>query len=835
MLYLNRLNVVSFASRPMCFIQSLALALLLVTAPVQATSDRGKMAGVMAAIQLLLDSTEPPIPRPQGRSVKLGLNGLANQDYSVNNNEDFFVEFDLQRQSTELCFNLSANRSFSTGNVTLELNGKPVSVRLGENCFKVNVSQQREINYLVLKVNVPGLQLSVSTAELQSVNQSQLTLSRLLRSEWNDRAVRKVLKIFAFGGHATDSQIRVWADMRPTDAIQEMLNFSEHNLKLSPLAPGEKYTEVASAHGKFGDFLEYIGSGSSNIPIPVDNRDALGINGYRFDSTFNRMVVMRGLNPFRQRIGFWETNYHLAVNLDADVSRRQMVRYYDDIMEAHEARLPYHRVISVAAKSAAAAMQYGHRRNRWIIRDGEVICECNQDLAREIHQLYYGIFGVNDPNHEDVTIPETAKMLTNMRVEYIDIEGFGFSTEVDFNYSPGYGNEPDGSYHHKGDVNILGRTISGVNASVKIDNLMPISILHPESLANLPVMIIEGLADNNLNESRKNSLRRAWAAMGPNKNFLAFIHAYALSDMFHSSQQLKYMTSFERAYYVANKSNIDNLEAFLSNDYVSGGGVAGREIEDVMRGDNASEAFRPLHNVFGGQTAAEAADSAVAFEKNYNRSATQQSYQFRNSMSVVCEGCDQGSAWEKDWSKVIPRPGSGYTANYVAAWLWRHVFGSLDHYSSLERAHLLSILGSDRELSDRNYQLDDQFVYYDLNSLLCMRDDRLQDGENNNSLTTLMSFDSWRRYCRLGDDGYEDYSPVEVAAFNRVFNGADLANSQSDPFPYLRGLIEELAVQQIEFDSTNDITRRRANERVQAALAFMFATPFIFAEGDNNE
>ncbi|MSR14030.1 MAG: hypothetical protein EXR86_05570 [Gammaproteobacteria bacterium] len=51
---------------------------------------------------------------------------------------------------------------------------------------------------------------------------------------WDTTAVRKVMRTFAFGGHASDAQIKIWADTLPSVAITEMLNFTEHNLLLSP-------------------------------------------------------------------------------------------------------------------------------------------------------------------------------------------------------------------------------------------------------------------------------------------------------------------------------------------------------------------------------------------------------------------------------------------------------------------------------------------------------------------------------------------------------------------------------------------------------------------------
>lgn len=77
------------------------------------------------------------------------------------------------------------------------------------------------------------------------------------------------------------------------------------------------------------------------------------------------MITVRGLNPFRQRIWFWETNDHMAVNLDAGEKRRQMAVYLDLIVQAHEAELPYKDIIGSTEKSAAITMQHGRRRNQW--------------------------------------------------------------------------------------------------------------------------------------------------------------------------------------------------------------------------------------------------------------------------------------------------------------------------------------------------------------------------------------------------------------------------------------------------------------------------------------
>ena len=804
---------------------STILAFLLAFAvanPVKAQTSEDQLNAVLAVITNYLLEVS---------GFELELNELRANPQTVTTSAD--ATFSGQAENIEFCFVVAKNTGYQGGDLTITINGSPLSgsnsVTEGENCFVIPTNLQQAENVITFTANNGAVLLSF--VGIGSASQSWLGLPSLVRSSWDERAVRKVLKIFAFGGHATDAQIDTWSYMFPQDAIAEMLNFDQHNRKLSPLAPGERYTEPATSHGTMQAFYEYIESPGSDIPIPVDDRESLGLDGWRFDSTYSRMIAMRGLNPFRQRIGFWETNYHLAVNRDAGVSRRQMARFYDNIMQAHEDRLPYHRVMAVAAKSAAPAMQYGHRRNEWVRRwvNGEriYVFQGNQDFAREIHQLYFGIFGVDDPAaHEDVTIPNTALMLTDMRVPYIN--DFGFALDVTFGTEDHYRDEFIAEY---GPLNILGQTITGVDASAKIDNLFEISNLHAESLLNLPIMIISVLADDNLNETRRNQLRAAWAALGTNKDFLTFIHAYATSQMFHSPDQFKYLTSFERAYYLANKFNIDNIEAFFSND-----NRVGREIDDVMESDNANEVFRPLHNVFGGQNSLEASDSAVAFEKNYNRTATQEGWQFQNALPVECSECDQGQPWKKDWSKVIPAKDGGYPADYVAEWLWEHVVGNFDNYTTLERAHLLAILGAKRGQNNQGteewWELDDRNVFFDINSLLCIRADRIDDGETNNSLSSMMAYDSWRDYCRNGDDGHTNYSPSEIAAFAFSFTGQDIESGNSQPLPFLRGLLDELAVTQVDLNSNNEIMRRRANESVQAALAFIFATPFIFAEGE---
>lgn len=775
-----------------------------------------KMAAVMAVIDyLLLSDREKPIPQPSGTRFEIEKGDRIGGPTSVIAGQPIFFEFPLQNEGVEFCLNVFANPL----HYVIEINGKAVTTTRGrDNCFQVPEHQQRLINYVSIRVLNPTLELRLYGVGLETSNPVHLGLPRTTRGTWDERAVRKVLKIFAFGGHATDGQIQDWADMDALAAIRQMLTFDEHNLKLSPLTDGEKYDDSANMGGTLFEWANFIGSASSNIPIPLDNRASLGLDGFNFDDGFNRMVTVRGLNPFRQRIGFWETNYHLATNFSAGVSRHQMARYYDLIMQAHEAGLPYHEVMGVAAKSAAVAEQYGHDRNQWRYDRNldEFVLRGNDDFGREIHQLFYGIFGVDDPNHENVTIRETSKMLTDMPI--FDLDG-----DPDDGVIVNFGT----TYHHLDPLTILGQSISGANASEKIDNLMPVSIEHPESLKNLPVMIIQVLADDNLSEGGRNLLRSSWASMGVGqKNFLTFIQAYAISNLLHSSQHIKYLTSHERALYLANKNNIDNIEAYFGG--ASYDGRAGRSVGGVIGQDNAGDIFRPLHNVFGGQTGAEAADSALVFENNFDRQTRDEG---NNSRAIVmCDTCDLGGPWEKSWPKVLPAASDGkYYVKDIAPWLWNHAVGSMDNYTELERAHLYSILGAARiELGDN----DDGDRSHDFNLLTCIiADYQVTENTTNVPIIDILNNDdgSWDDYCNRYDDG-GGYQPHEVAALNGALTGSDIENDM-----VIQSVLTQLGEQELRFSETQgfengDDVRKHARERVNSALGFIFTTPFVFVE-----
>ncbi len=593
--------------------------------------------------------------------------------------------------------------------------------------------------------------------------------------EWNETSVRKVLNTLAYGGQATDAQISDWSAMDPQQAVVEMLTFDPVNDQLSPVSITDHYSGPTAEQTTFWNFSEYLSSDASNLPIPYANRDRFSLDKWDFEGTWIRMVTTRGLNPFRQKIGFWETNYHMATNLNTEVNRHQMARYYDDILQAHENDRPYEEVIGVAALSAAVATQYEHRHNYWDPVNNEF--HGNEDFAREIHQLFFGIRGDQDPlgvdHHEEVTIKETAKALTDMRVDYSHTlerypEVVTFGT--------------DEHYPSSLNLDILGQQIAGSTAKERIENLVPYSIEHIESLENLPVKIIAGLFDDNLDQYEIDLIRNAWAGMYP-KNLLEFVRAYATSTLFHSQNRIKYWTSFDRHVMVANKMSLNNTEALI----------------DLYDADgfnrDAVEAFRPSHNVFGGQTGLEAAESQVVFQNNYNN-VTRDYWRFYRT---DCDDCDNGGPWVKDWASAIPtNTQDEYKITDVARWLWQHFIGDgWRNYGPLERAHLHSLLGSKRDLA----------------LLLAIRDVRLNDSNPNNNGVTLQDLES-------------DYnSAVDQQMIQYPYTRNDVVNT-----PYIVDLVNELGQRTLLLDSIDIDERETANERIGQAVNFIIGTPFIFAQ-----
>ena len=485
---------------------------------------------------------------------------------------------------------------------------------------------------------------------------------------WDEAAVRQVLHTFAFGGHASDAQIRTWADMSPRTAIDEILVLTPTHAKLS--AP-QADDDIGAHNASLETLAAHFASDAPRNRIApqfreffrTDNR----VQGIAPDLTWSLGSVLRGVNPIRMRLGFFETNYHLAVHQTlGNVNDAQMLRYFDDIVGGVANGERYDEVLATASVSAAIAMQYGHHRNVYI--NGQF--SGNEDFAREFHQLFFGIFGTADPReHEEVTIKNTARALSGIRLF--------FTANGQLTAQPNYSSE----LHDPNDLRILGATISGATAPEKLRRLAAVAITHPESEANLPVILVAGLADDALDAARTAALQRGWRAM-ERKDLLRFLRDYAISPLFHDPRRVKRLNSFERHLLAVNLMLLDNAEVFT-------------DLYDYRRfTEEGAEPFKPANNVFGGQRGTDAAASSAVFRSALNRSVQQW-----QRFAIPAYEQPLVGAKEKDWGSVAPRDADGrHRAGTVARWLWqRFIADGHRHYGALERAQLLSLLvaGSD--------------------------------------------------------------------------------------------------------------------------------------------
>ncbi len=528
-------------------------------------------------------------------------------------------------------------------------------------------------------------QCSVAGAASASNSTDTVTPYTISDAAWDETAVRQVLHVFALGVFASDSQITAWADMSPGDAIAQMLTFDTVNGRLSSNTGDTP--EIARSNGTLRCLCGLFSVASQDNPVPSDERAGFRVDEYdAVARTWATAARVRGLNPVRQRIGFFETNYHLAISSNSGVTNRQMAAYYDGIMNDLARNLPYEVVLTNASLTAAVARQYNHRNNVYV--DGKF--SGNEDFGREYHQLFFGILGDYDDAfvgamadyHELVTIPNTARALTDMRVP----------DDVETSDTIRLGT----AEHWQGTLDILQVANTGSNARERFDQLAPTTIAHPESLANLPVNMIRMLADDLLDPSssdpgvleRVATVRAIWAGM-PQKSLLEFLRKYAISSAFHHPGRVKFWTSIERNLLVDNLTTLTNREVY-TDVYSPRSWMSN---EDVA-------IFRPSHDVFGGQTGLEAANTADVFRNAYNRSV--ESYWSLTRVSVDRNGLPY---WRKDWGEVVPRGDQGeFRVRTTAEWLWqRYMADGLANFGPIERAHLYAILASGTDLA---YWLD---------------------------------------------------------------------------------------------------------------------------------
>jgi len=512
---------------------------------------------------------------------------------------------------------------------------------------------------------------NLSTNDVIDSNIDNSSLEFVALTSWDEVAVRKILHLFAYGSFAKDSQIATWAEMNPTLAIDEMLTLSHTNQKISPSQSSDKLHKNRNMLA-----LSEFWSGDSSLnQTPADDKKYFIKTNWSSPSfLWTSSVNRRGLNPFREKIGLFETNYHLVANRSVGVYPQVLINYYDSILDGLAKNLPYDEVLASASSSAAIAYQYGHNRNKF--ENGKF--RGNEDFAREFHQLFFGILGEDDSDyHEFYSIRNTAKALTGIVASWHSEENGGPDVEASY----------DSSIHYPSSLEILKTDINGSNAKEKMFNLSKVGIEHKESLDNLPIMIIRNLADDNLNEQKIAKLRYNWAKM-ESKNLLEFLKKYATSQMFHSSDRFKFYSSIDRNMLILNKMTLTNEESYLK--YYNPYWILGSE--DVTP-------FEPIHDVFGHQSSLEASDSPSVFQVAYNR-ATKDVWYFVQSYRSDSDDKDK-IIWEKDWSKTVPKSESGdYVVSDVASWLWNYMIADGGkNFGSLEKAHIYSLLASGTDLA----------------------------------------------------------------------------------------------------------------------------------------
>ncbi|MDX2427744.1 MAG: DUF1800 family protein [Xanthomonadales bacterium] len=537
------------------------------------------------------------------------------------------------------------------------------------------------------------------------------TLNDVRPRHWDESHVRRVLAAFAYGGLASDAQIDTWSRMRPRHAVAEILTFDSVNNKLSPPEAGDDTSlhcgSLASLQAFWSSDDPYnmmkYGDRSRYAVLNANNR----LSTSNLQRTWVKAISTRGCNPFLHKMALYITNYHASISVEK--TRAGLIRdYYDRIAAALSNSGDFIDVMTVAATDAALARAYGHRLSKYYNRTE--VFKGTDDFAREFHQLLFRINGTteNTVYHEDTTIEHTAWMLTGMNVDR-NQGAYGSPDKVDWyigpiDFSDHYDdytkprNLRNTSLHYHGNtgedscLEILHSTICGDNAGEKIAELARVAAEHSESMANVPVTIIDFFADDNLDANKIKAIRGTWAEA--DYNLLKFIRKYAASTAFHNTNTFKYRTAFDRNLLVQNKNTLDNEEAF------------GRDLFDSpfarMR-DQGAVIFDPAHDVFGGQTGFQAANNRYLFRDAYWSNVAKSTFLLDISDTYTLDpGVDAAVyKWQKDWGSVIPVNANGeYVVADVAEWLWNHFIGDGGkNFDPIARAQVHALLADNRDFA----------------------------------------------------------------------------------------------------------------------------------------
>lgn len=602
-------------------------------------------------------------------------------------------------------------------------------------------------------------------------------------TSWNETQVRKVLHAFSYGGPASDAQITTWANMTPGAAIVQMLTMKTQNSYLAQAVEGSN-AAVSETSASLSGLSNLFAAGNYIKTAKNYSQNERYGNGVGY--TWIDALRLRGINPFRQKVGMIETNYHMSVNLDKNVNPKQMLRYYDEIVNDIAEGKNYYQVLANAALSAAVATQYNHRKN--VVKNATF--RGNEDFAREYHQLFFGILGTgvsgncgkletdtcsgnpeNLYNHELTTIRQTAEALTDIQVE----GGGSFLPDV-----PIYGTVN----HAQGELSIYAQKIDGSNAKERINKIAPLSIQHPESLHNLPVVLVRFFADENLDPdnpisgtaaditTKLTTIRNLWqgstVSNGGQINLIEFLRKYAVSNAFHNSTRVKYRSSIDRVMTIANLSTISTNE--LASEAING--FYKLYQENIIP-------FRPEHDVFGGQIGLEAADTDDVFKSQYNsaRSGRYGTTTVSNAKIKNFVNLTKLSSALNGSSKDIP-------VKTMTEFLWRYYTadGDLKYLSTLERAHIYALLATGTDFMFQTNQT-----------------------------------------CRE-----KTYSCTDSSLNSLVIYESDLSGQYADLY---RQFENDVLFKTGEDSTTND----NDNDRIGYAIDFISATPFIFVQEGINQ
>jgi len=531
----------------------------------------------------------------------------------------------------------------------------------------------------------------------------------LTNEQWTDKEVRKVLNTFTYGATATEAQIKLWADMKPIDAINEIMDLNTTNLKVKNIGPS-----FISDRRNLEDLIEDIYRKYDDLDMSIKGVYDIGAHFASGYVISDLIVDNTNYNPFRIRLGLWETNYHQVINSKIDnILSINVYHYFDDIVNGIQEGMSYQDILSRSASSTPIMYMYKQFDNKYI--NGELTT--NDDFAREYNQLFFGILGKDNLSYyENVTVENTANVLTGMTDDYQHT-----TNEFGTSWGPAYYVTPT-SYHYNQSVELLFNTIANEDVIKGLQEIADIAINNDESERTLPLIIIGGLADDNLDENinKKETIINAWKLMDK-KDLLYFLKKYAISRCFHSSDRIRYLSSPDR---VIKIFNLLNFEGKTPNNPI--------KIKTELDFDNFT-IFEPAKGVFGNYTGLDIKDNSNTITNTYNKA-------IHNDYNFLYPSTDYRNIIDFDISDKIKE---------IAEYLWNKMIGdNLKHFGILERAEVYSLLlygkdlntyfNIDTELTDENFKNDSELnkIYLDMeNSTIDLTDDKY-----NNNIRDAINF-----------------------------------------------------------------------------------------------